>query len=81
MTDATPAVTVRIEGAGNLIGLDTGDLNHAGLFKTDTRNAYQGRLLATVQRSQPAGEVRVLVTAPGLPNTRVVLPTTASETK
>ena len=81
VTDATPAVTVRIEGAGNLIGLDTGDLNHAGLFKTDTRNAYQGRLLATVQRSQPAGEVRVLVTAPGLPNTRVVLPTTASETK
>src|SRR5664280_2031004 len=50
VTDATPAVTVRIEGAGNLIGLDTGDLNHGGPFKTDTRNAYQGRLLATVQR-------------------------------
>ena len=36
-------------------------------FKTDTRNAYQGRLPATVQRSAPTGEIRLLATAPGLP--------------
>ena len=29
---ATPAVTVRVEGAGRLIGLDTGDLNYVGRF-------------------------------------------------
>jgi len=65
--DATPAVTVRVEGPGRLIGLDTGDLSYGGLFKTDTRNAYQGRLLATVQRTAPTGEIRLLATAPGLP--------------
>jgi beta-galactosidase len=66
VTDATPAVTVRVEGAGRLIGLDTGDLKYGGLFKTGTRDAYQGRLLATVQRTAPAGEIRLTAATPGL---------------
>ena len=64
--DATPAVTVKVEGAGRLIGLDTGDLNDGGLFKTDTRNAYQGRLLVTVQRTTPTGDIRVTAVSPDL---------------
>jgi beta-galactosidase len=64
---ATPAVTVRVKGAGRLIGLDTGDLNYVGLFKTNTRNAYHGRLLATVQRTAPTGGIRLTAAAPGLP--------------
>jgi beta-galactosidase len=63
---ATPAVTLRVEGPGRLIGLDTADLAYDGLFKTDTRDAYQGRLLAAVQRTAPAGEIRVTASAPGL---------------
>jgi beta-galactosidase len=62
---ATNAVTVQVQGPGRLIGLDTGDLAYGGLFKTDTRNASQGRLLATVQRTA-AGEVRVTASAAGL---------------
>jgi beta-galactosidase len=65
--DATPAVTVRVEGAARLIGLDTGDLGYDGRFKTDTRKAYQGRLLATVQRTAPTGQVRFAAAAPGMP--------------
>jgi beta-galactosidase len=65
--DATPAVTVRAEGAARLIGLDTADLSYDGLFKTDTRKAYQGRLLATVQRTTPTGQVRLTAAAPGMP--------------
>jgi beta-galactosidase len=64
--DATPEVSVAVVGAGRLIGLDTGDLGHTGLFKTSTRNAYQGRLLATVQRTAPAGELRLRAVTPGL---------------
>jgi beta-galactosidase len=71
--DAKTAVTVQVEGAGRLIGLDTGDLDYGGLFKVDTRNASQGRLLATVQRTTPASEARVTVTAPGLPATILIL--------
>jgi beta-galactosidase len=66
--DATPAVTVRVDGAGHLTGLDSGDLNYGGMFKVETRDAYQGRLLATVQRTTPAGEVHIFVTSPGLPS-------------
>ena len=65
--DATPAVTVRVEGAGRLIGLDTGDLDYGGLFKVDTRSAHQGRLLATVQRTAPVGEIRLTAATPELP--------------
>ncbi len=65
--DATPAVSVRVEGAARLIGLDTADLSYDGLFKTDTRKAYQGRLLATVQRTTPTGQIRLTATAPGMP--------------
>jgi beta-galactosidase len=64
VVDATPAVTVAVAGAGRLAGLDTGELGYTGLFKTGTRNAYQGRLLATVQR---AGEATLSVASPGLP--------------
>ena len=71
VSDATPAVTVRVEGAGRLIGLDTGDLSYGGLFKTDTRNAYQGRLLATVQRTAPTGEINVTAASPDLLTTAV----------
>jgi hypothetical protein len=63
--DATPTVKVSVEGPGRLIGLDTGDLSYVGLFKTDTRSAYQGRLLATVRRTAP-GEIRVITAAPDL---------------
>jgi beta-galactosidase len=79
--DATPAVTVQIEGAGRLIGLDTGDLSYVGLFKTDTRDACQGRLLATVQRTAPAGEARITATSPGLPAATFVLSKIASEAR
>jgi beta-galactosidase len=68
--NATPAVTVQVEGAGRLIGLDAGDLNYTGLFKTDTRNAYQGRLLATVQRTAPTGEILITASSPQLPTTK-----------
>jgi hypothetical protein len=57
---------VHVEGPGRLIGLDTADLAYEGLFKTDTRNASQGRLLATVQRTALGGEVRITASAPGL---------------
>jgi beta-galactosidase len=67
--DATSSITVKVEGPGRLIGLDTGDLNYGGLFKTDTRNAYQGRLLATVQRTAPTGEINIIAVSPDLLST------------
>jgi beta-galactosidase len=64
--DATNPISVRVEGGGRLIGIDNGDLNYTGLFKTETRNAYQGRILVTVQKTSAINEVRIIATAPGL---------------
>ena len=72
---------MRVEGSGRLIGLDTADLNYGGLFKTDTRSAYQGRLLATVQRTSPTGEVRLAATASGLTATTFTSSATSQDTK
>ena len=65
LIDATNAITVRIEG-GRLIGIDNGDLNYTGSFKTNTRNAYHGRILATVQKISPANKIKMIATTPGL---------------
>ncbi|MEP7322705.1 MAG: glycoside hydrolase family 2 TIM barrel-domain containing protein [Saprospiraceae bacterium] len=66
VVDAKVTVTVKVEGAGQLIGLDNGELDFPGPYKTDSRNAYEGRLLVTVQRIAPGGEINLTVTAPGL---------------
>jgi beta-galactosidase len=78
VTDATSPVTVHVEGAGQLIGLDTGDLMYGGLFKVDTRNAHQGRLLVTVRSTAPAGEIRLNATAPNLANATYTSPLAAN---
>jgi beta-galactosidase len=64
--DTATIITVNIEGGGRLIGLDNGELNFAGPYKTDKRNSYQGRLLVTVQRTAPVGDIRLTATSPGL---------------
>jgi len=66
--DGKAAITVKVEGGGKLIGLDNGELDYTGSFKTDTRNSYQGRLLVAVKKISPEadGEIRLTATAPGL---------------
>jgi len=66
VVDGAPAVTVKVKGGGRLIGLDTSDLGYAGRFKTNTRKATNGHLLATVQRTGAPGEGRLTATAWGL---------------
>jgi beta-galactosidase len=73
VVDATNPITVKVEGGGQLIGLDNGELDFTGLFKTDTRNAYEGRLLVTVKHTAAAGEIRVSATSPGLITTILTL--------
>ena len=64
--DVPAAVTIKVEGSGRFVGLDSGDLVYDGIFKTNTRNTYQGRLLVAVQRTTPDGEIRITASSPGL---------------
>jgi beta-galactosidase len=66
VVDATNPVFIKVEDGGRLIAVDNGDLNYTGLFKTDTRNAYRGRLLIAIKKMSTAAEFRIKATAPGL---------------
>jgi beta-galactosidase len=77
VADATNAITVKVEGGGRLIGIDNGDLNYTGSFKTETRNAYHGRILVTVQKTSLANEAQIIATAPGLSSGRIVVSLTS----
>jgi len=68
VTDAVPPITVRVDGAARLIGLDTGDLSYGGSFKSQTRDAYLGTVLATAERTAGTGTFRVVASTPGLPD-------------
>jgi len=67
VVDEMAAITVNIEGEGKLIGLDNGELDYTGSFKTNTRNSNLGRLLVTVKKISPAtkGNIRIIATSPG----------------
>ena len=64
--DGKAAITVKVEGGGKLIGLDNGELDYTGSFKTNTRNSYQGSLLVSVQRTAAEGEIRITASSPDL---------------
>jgi hypothetical protein len=66
VVDAAPAITINVGDGAWLIGMDNGDLNYTGPFKTNTRNAYQGRLLVTIQKKPEINDVKIIATAPGL---------------
>jgi beta-galactosidase len=50
---ALDEITVDVSGAGELIGLDSGNQFSHELYKQNKRQAYQGRLLLTIR---PTGE-------------------------
>lgn len=57
--DADNAVTVNVTGNGNLIGLDSGDLYYLGLFKTNIRKVFKGKLLLAIRSTDKTGDISV----------------------
>ena len=55
---ASDEITVDVSGAGELLGLDSGDQFSHELYKQNKRKAYQGRLLLTIR---PKGEGEITV--------------------
>lgn len=64
--NAVNELVVEVSGAGKLIGLDNGNQRDITSFKTNTRKAFEGKLLITVQSTDAAGALKVEVTSPGL---------------
>jgi len=73
--DAENEITVNISGEGKLAGLDNGDTGDPGLFKTNVRKAFQGKMLATVRSSNKTGKIGIHITSPHLQSTELSIPT------
>jgi len=63
---ASNAVTVTVEGAAELIGIDNGIPDSHETFKGDTMNAGGGLLLAIIRAKREPGNVTVTITSEGL---------------
>ena len=59
---ACPMISCTIEGPGELLGMDAGDLEDLSLYGSEKRRMFHGLLLAAV-RAVGSGEIRVKFTA------------------
>jgi beta-galactosidase/beta-glucuronidase len=66
VTKATNAITVDIKGAGELLGVESGDIDGEVDLKSHTRMAYNGKLLAFIQPKQETGNITINISSPGL---------------
>jgi beta-galactosidase len=64
--DADNEVTFEVQGEGQLIGVDNGNMADMADFKGKVRKASHGMCLAIVQSTASPGQIRVAVTSPGL---------------
>ncbi|MBR1739911.1 MAG: DUF4982 domain-containing protein [Ruminococcus sp.] len=69
VANANDRVTVSVEGEGRLVGLDNGDSTDYDQYKGTSRRLFSGRLLAIIASKKTAGDIRVTLSSPGLPDT------------
>jgi len=66
-------ITVTINGAAKLLGLESGSNTSHESYRSSTRHALNGKLLAYIQTTGKPGKVLVQFSAPGLKSTSVTL--------
>ena len=71
---ADNAVTVTVSGGARLIALDSGDLYYEGYYTTNTRKAYRGKLLLTIESTLTDAPVKIKLSSKGLPDKIIEIP-------
>jgi len=66
VSDATYQITCEIEGAGMIMGMESGDPQSHEDYKANVRSSYGGKLLIYIQSRRISGEISISVTTPGL---------------
>lgn len=75
VSDADDIVTVNVNGEATLIGIDSGDIYYSGLFKTNQRKAFKGKLLVAIQSTQKAGMASIEMCSKGIISMKLKLET------
>ncbi|MBD2870327.1 DUF4982 domain-containing protein [Paenibacillus arenilitoris] len=66
-------ITLSVEGPGEIIGMENGDVQDLEPYSSRTRKAYRGRLLAYVRATTSAGRIVVTAESPGLEPARAAI--------
>lgn len=74
-------ISVRVEGAGKLLGLGAGDPGSHENPKSNTMPAFNGLLLAVVQSTKEIGEIVLMAESTGLKPARLALTTISHDIK
>jgi beta-galactosidase len=69
----TPRVTFKVEGAGLLAAVGSGDMASLDSYQGPGRTLFQGRAVAVVRSSAQAGTITLTATSPGLESARLTL--------
>ena len=71
--EAEDQLSVQVEGPAKLLGLESGDLASHEDYKSNQRKAYKGRLLAYIQSTTKAGDVKITISSPNLKPATVII--------
>ena len=77
--DASNNVKFTVEGEGTLVGVDNGEQADHQSYQDDNRDAFSGQLVAIVQSTKNAGEIKVTASSDGLEPAVVTINTTPVE--
>jgi beta-galactosidase len=71
--DANDLITFKLSGAGGIVAVDSGDNASHEPFQASTRHAYQGRCIAILKATTPAGRITLTASATGLASDSVTV--------
>ena len=77
--NAEDRVTFKVEGNGELVGVDNGNSMDHDSYKGDNKRAFSGKVLAIVRATKDAGSFTVTASADGLKSSKVTVKTVPVE--
>lgn len=77
--NAEDRVTFKVEGNGELVGVDNGSSPDHDSYKANNRRAFSGKVLAIVRATKEAGSFTVTASADGLKSSKVTVKTVPAE--
>lgn len=79
--NARSRVTVFVEGAGVLVGMDNGDSTDYEQYKTNSRRLFSGKAVAAIRSLTESGDITVKVVSEGLQSAEAVIKAVPAEVK
>ncbi|HEY4784563.1 MAG TPA: glycoside hydrolase family 2 TIM barrel-domain containing protein [Bacteroidales bacterium] len=66
--NASNRLYFKIDGPGVIAGVDNADIKDVNQYVSNTRKAWHGRAMVVIKSTQKAGDIKLTVSSPGLPD-------------